>query len=179
MCQNNLKEILGKIQDLSDHVLSIAVILAAIGTISMAFLELFNALTFARLFFNKYMIRSWLKDSGNLAYDELITLAAGGRTYANSWFNQPSDLLMATLRSSANIALNYPKSYLDFYAFLVRDVMQEQGIADGDELSVDASLWLEVSTQSTTTLDMDDKERMSFIEHSRKGNDARLRLAHI
>jgi hypothetical protein len=175
MAQDNVaQQLLTAIQIWSSQVLNFAVVLAAIGTITMALLELVKALTLARLWFHKLMITRWVGDGREQALEQLLILAAGGTAGANGWYNQPDDRLLLTLEAAANIALNYPLCYPEIFSFLVNN----PGTAVPEGLD-DSDVWRNASRRTTAALPEDEHERAEFLALSREGNEARLRLGNF
>jgi hypothetical protein len=172
--QNVAQQLLIAIQTWSSEVLNFAVVLAAIGTITMALLELVKALTLARLWFHKLMIARWVGRKRKRALEQLIILAAGGKAGASGWYNQPDDRLVTTLQAAANVALNYPLSYPDVYELLVSN--PSAAVPQGHD---DSDIWRDASKLATVPVPTDEHERAEFLALSRQGNEARLRLGNF
>ncbi len=183
------QQLLKAIQDWSSQVLGLAVVLAAIGTITMALLELLKAVTFARPFFHRFMIaRCWVGGTGQPALDELLLLVAGGEAYAWSWYDQPADRLVASLQAAAVIALNYPASYPNAYEFLVSsDAKSPEGASNSTSspspglsaASADPEMWKQASQVTQRPLPDDANKRAEALASFQQANEARIRLGNL
>jgi hypothetical protein len=167
-------DMLAAIQAWSSQVLHFAVLLAAVGTITMAFLELLKALTRARLWFHKRVLERWIDDP---ALSQLLVLSAGSSEDVFGWYDQPDERLMATLQSAANVALNYPLAYPDLYAFLTAGSGRADAGAERSE--GDAETWRKASKIGSDPVPDDEAERATFLALSRQGTDARARLGNL
>ncbi len=117
------------VANIIDHItrstLDYAVLLAAIGTLSMAFLELAKSLAGARRRFHAWRLEQWMPDEQ--ARRELVLLAAGGRLYAEALYDQAPERMLGQIQSAANIALDYPVRFPHLYGFLT--VLPEEDAA--------------------------------------------------
>ena len=103
------------IQNLAENTLEYALLLAAIGTISMAFIEVFKGVFSLRRHFHRNRVASWVGDTGCL--NELLLLAAGNPESADVLYDQPTERMMGQIQASANLALDFPDRYPRVYAF--------------------------------------------------------------
>lgn len=164
------QQLLTSIQDWSSQVLGLAVVLAAIGTITMALLELLKAVACARPLFHRFMIaRCWLGETRQPALGELLLLVAGGDAYAWNWYDQPADRLVASLQAAAVIALNYPASYQQAYDFLV----------SSDAATADSEMWRKASQLTQRPLPDDANKRAEALASFQQANEARIRLGNL
>lgn len=161
------QQLLVTIEVWSSQALGLAVVLAAIGTITMALLELLKAVTRARLFFHRFMIARWVGKDRTDILKELLVLVAGGTADAVGWYDQADDRLIASLEAAAVIALNYPLSYPLTYKFLV--------ISADD----DSAAWEKASDLALQPLPEDANLRATSLATLQRGNEARLRLGNL
>jgi hypothetical protein len=115
-----LPPLVSNVESVAGQILDYALLLAAIGTITMALLELAKAVLFIRKFFHRWYIGRWLGAAENPdeTRDELLLLAAGGLDNAAVLYNQPTGKLMGQVQAAANVALDFPDRYKWFYEFL-------------------------------------------------------------
>ncbi len=117
MMSNNLDAI-------AENVTDTALLLVAVATISMTFLELVKALSRARMFFHRRQIRGWIegqakkKEDTDRIWKELLTLAAGMPENESALFDQPTGKLMGQVQAAVNVALDFPTRYEALYDFL-------------------------------------------------------------
>ena len=108
----------------TENVTDVALLLVAVATVSMTFLELIKALSRVRLFFHRRLIRRWIEDRagkngvGERVWRELLTLAAGGPENEGVLFDQPTGKMMGQIQAAVNIALDFPAVYQSLYDFL-------------------------------------------------------------
>lgn len=79
----NLGSLAEVIQGFSGRVLDYALVLAAVGTITMALVELLKAVTRGRLIFHWWMVGQWIGWNESVKI-ELLTLAVGDSKAARS-----------------------------------------------------------------------------------------------
>lgn len=116
------------VEQWGDHILDLALILAAVATISMALLELLKVIVQARPIFHRKCVQSWTGSA--TTYGELMMLAVGGGGTANALFDQPTDKMMGQIQSAANTALDFPQRYPAFYEFLTAQPGTENATPD-------------------------------------------------
>ena len=133
------------IESLSGKILDYALLLAAIGTIAMALLELIKSVTFWRRHFHRGRIERWLATAPNskAAYQQLMLLATGGIESATVLYDQPTAKLMGQIQAAANVALDFPSKYLAFYEFIAAAPQARELRESGD----DAKLWRQFSEE--------------------------------
>jgi hypothetical protein len=117
-------ELLRMMSNNLDAVADTALLLVAVATVSMTFLELVKALSRARLYFHRWQIRSWIRTQAAKGADtdriwkELLILAAGIPENESALFDQPSGKLMGQIQAAVNVALDFPTRYAALYKFL-------------------------------------------------------------
>jgi hypothetical protein len=123
------------------QILDYALLLAAIGTVTMALLELIKALARWRKHFHRRQIEKWLATAAarNAPHEQLLLLAAGGSENADALYDQPTGKLMGQIQAAANVALDFPERYKSFYDFITT-------APRGDDGGRDQRLWREFST---------------------------------
>ena len=147
-----------QINQFSGHILDYAMILAAIGTLSMALLELFKSLFDLRLVYNRKRVAKWTEGHPK-AYVQLLQLASGSGPTAperrgllkrvtgevrksDVIFDQPAQNMLGQFQAAANLVMDFPHLNEAAYRFLMNQP------ASGP-LSGDPSTWLEFTRQST------------------------------
>ena len=105
------------IQNASNTILDYAILLAAVGTVAMALLELLKGVLRLRLRFHRFMIQKWTGNEGGVL-EELLALAAGGKQNARVLFDQPTEKMLGQIQAAANVAVDYPTVHLSLYEFL-------------------------------------------------------------
>jgi hypothetical protein len=143
----NLQPVIGKLPDLvgsiSGDILSYALILASVATITMTFLELVKALFKLRLNFNENNVKAWLNDV--TCYNELLVLTVADVDSADALFDQPVDKMMGQVQAAANVATDFPDVYSKFYDFLSKIPEPYASVnknkAAGADIPSDAEVW--------------------------------------
>lgn len=156
--------------------LDYAILLAAIGTLSMALLELVKSLAGARRRFHRWRLEVWMPDER--ARRELLLLAAGGRAYANALYDQATERMLGQIQSAANLALDFPQRFPGLYAFFTAlpDVDAELHAAPGPS---DGELWrsyAEAMERSGVAAEADAGDRAAQQARVRLGNLIARRL---
>jgi hypothetical protein len=180
-----LDALAGAIENLAKNVTSYALILAAVGTVTMALLELVKSLLDARMHFHRWRIKRWIPDRDTIAQLELLAqgsaeprgmirplagLATGEIQRADVLYDQPIDKLMGQVQAAANMALDFPWRYERLYRFLA----VPPGAKDESD---DAGRWLEyacVVSEGKTPPEKD--ARVATQARSRIGNLVARRL---
>jgi hypothetical protein len=106
-------------QSLGGSILSYALALAGVGTIVMAVLEGIKAIVPIRYYFHRGQAKGWIDDHST-SWAEFIALTTGGYQSERALFDQPVEKLMAEVQAAANMAMDFPDRYPNFYAFLTR-----------------------------------------------------------
>lgn len=162
--QPGVQSVMNEIRQWSSAILSYAILLAAVGTVGMATLELLKALTRARMRFHRFMIRRWIDQDTHIE-KELLRLTTGGAGHANAWYDQPDEGLFAGLRSATTLAVQYPDKYPTFARFLM---------SDADE--IDIAAWKEARGNDATPERRLSDEGPPVMSRIRAGNEARQRI---
>jgi hypothetical protein len=172
------------IEAISSKTLDYAVLLAAIGTLSMAFIELVKGVTALRRRFHRRELSLWIPD--HVSRSELIVLAAGGVQNANVLFDQPVERMMGQIQAAANLALEYPDRYPRVYKFFTRDDLPTRDdLRTPDELVLllasnlvsDSETWERYSTRiARNGLAAGEAQQES---ESRAAQQARVRLGNL
>jgi len=133
------------VESFSGKILDYALLLAAIGTIAMALLELIKSVTFWRRHFHRKRIERWLATApdAKAAYQQLMLLATGGIESAAVLYDQPTAKLMGQIQAAANVALDFPSKYGAFYEFIAAAPQVRELRESGD----DAKLWRRFSEE--------------------------------
>jgi hypothetical protein len=106
------------ITKIAQQALAYAAVLAAAGTISMAFVELVKAVLDLRKWFQQWMLAAWLGPKAAAVRPELLYLAIGDASHESVLVGQPLEKMMGQLQAAARIALDYPDKFPNLFAFL-------------------------------------------------------------
>lgn len=160
-----MQQIFGKLPDLVNNlvgnILSYALILAAVSTITMTFLELFKAVYKVRPKYNRKQVEKWLNNEAT--YKELIVLTVTYEKYSDALFDQPADKMMGQIQAAANVATDFPQSYEKLYQFLT-DVPEPYNSENKNRLSAssyrqpeppDAVIWFNFITDGYSKANQD------------------------
>ena len=112
------------VDNIADRTLDYAVLLAAIGTLAMAVLELLKGAFGLRRHYHRKRVAAWMPDAACRA--ELLLLAAGGEEGADALYDLPPERMLGQIQAAANVALDFPDRYAAVYRFLT------QGGPDGE-----------------------------------------------
>jgi hypothetical protein len=177
-----MDEILGKIanaiQGFSNSILDYALLLAAVGTITMALLELIKAAFRIRLFFHRLMLRRWLagtamdEQSAAARLDELLQLAIGGAANADALYDQPTSKMLGQIQAAANVALDFPSVYSNLYDFLTVGSASKNNVSD-------SAKWKAFSEKISAAIPREGHAREAFEQESRESAQARARLGNL
>lgn len=125
---------------LATSTLDIAILLAAIGTVGMAFVEVVKTAVGFRSVFQRWLL-DWCVarrcaqleslDGDIEAADvrsHLLRLAAGDDTGTalRAWWSQPTDQLFVRLRAASEVAIDFPDLHRPLFLFLVGDLRAAQ-----------------------------------------------------
>jgi hypothetical protein len=162
---------------IASQTLDYALLLAAIGTLSMAFMELLKGLTSTRRHFHRWELSKWMSDP--VCRRELLALAAGGEQYANVLFDQPIERMMGQIQAAASLALEYPYRYLHLYDFLTKEDIQFKSALSGG-MQNDNELWARFVTQMEREgITNDEAQRLKQESDGRAAQQARVRLGNL
>jgi len=159
------------IQGFSNHILDYALVLAAVGTVTMALIECVKAVTRGRLLFHRRMVGRWTGGDRSVM-DQLLTLAVGDTTSASALYDQPSEKMLGQIQAAANVALDFPTVYGAFYAFLTTGSAPTEGETDSER-------WRRVAPRIARAIPGDGPAREQFEAESRQSTQARARLGNL
>jgi hypothetical protein len=162
---HTLAENIGKqVQGNTASLLFYAGVLAAVGTLSMALLEIFKDVFRLRMRYNRWALETWTADSRrniwlwllslltpskgsrrrveeNPILQQLLYLAVGGHDDPNALYDQPVEKMMGQIQAAANVAIDYPKLYGSVYDFLAsKELMYKSGSDDPSTKTLIGSL---------------------------------------
>lgn len=163
------------VENFSGQILNYALLLAAIGTVAMALLELIKSVTYWRRHFHRRRLERWLATApdSKAAYQQLMLLAAGGPENAVVLYDQPTAKLMGQVQAAANVALDFPSKYPAFYEFITA-MPRARELRDGGD---DAKLWHRFSEER-----MEGRPRKTSVAddmQARGAAQARARLGNL
>ena len=161
-------------------VLDYAIVLAAIGTVTMALIELFKSVFDMRLKFHRWRVSKWIEDSA--ARDELLMVASGGMVgmpvqtgvamfavgevpLGDAIFDQPTEKLLGQIQSAVNLIMDFPQLYPSAYRFIAAP-LPSHGTTN------DMELWQQVAEELAAGTEVADNR-------SRAATQARARINTI
>jgi hypothetical protein len=157
--------------------LDYAVLLAAIGTLSMAFLELLKGLTAFRRRFHRRELALWMPDPE--CRRELLVLAAGGEQNGDVLFDQATERMLGQFQAAANLALEYPDRYPLTYAFFTREDLQLKSGQNSNAPS-DGEAWATFATRTAREgFTADEAQLLKQESEGRAAQQARVRLGNL
>ncbi len=169
--------ILEELERMGAQALSYAVLLAALGTMSMALIEFAKAVSRFRLHFNRRLVRKWF-GTDDAAYGDMLVLAIGDGTSDAVLLDQPSEKVLGQMQAAANIALDFPTNYPGFYQFITRPPVRAETSPALAAVVDDQGRWREFATKAAA-------EPASFAAEGEGGKEvrdatqARARLGHL
>lgn len=134
---NSLQQFACELDSLASTALDIAILLAAIGTIGMALVEVVKAAIGWRGYFHATRINAFIRrravvlDSETVrrldpsrAWRQVMDLVAGDEAgpALRAWLSQPTDRLFVRLRAAAEVAIDWPRDYEQVFRLLVGDL---------------------------------------------------------
>lgn len=170
------------IDAITNQTLGYAILLAAIGTLSMAFIELFKGLTRWRRHFHRGELTRWMSDQNSRR--ELLVLAAGGEQNADVLFDQPTERMLGQIQAAANLSLEYPDRYPHAYAFFTHQDLPlkdlQSQLAQTGAVADDSELWANFAQRMTREgISGDDAQRLKQETEGRAAQQARVRLGNL
>lgn len=156
--------------------LNYALLLAAIGALSMAFIELVKGVTGLRRMFHRGQFNGWMPDAA--ARRETLILAAGGERYANVLFEQPIERMLGQIQAAANLALDFPDRYPNAYAFFASEDLEMKMALKAAHARSDSELWADFAAR-TARAGMAVKAGARQEEDARAAQQARVRLGNL
>ena len=159
------------VEGIAGIILSYAVVLAAIATITMALLELFKVVFSARRRFHERRLAEWVRSPA--AMDELLELTVADRGSAQALYDQPTDRMMAQIQAAAGVALDFPQRFPALFGFIASTSRAPASAADGGGTiePSDAETWREFSARDVDATDV--------TPELRKATQARARLENL
>lgn len=159
------------VQDTTNY----ALLLAAIGTLAMALIELLKGLAAVRRRFHRYQFARWISDEA--ARRELTVLATGGERYADVLFDQATDRMLGQIQAAANLSLEFPDRYPHAYAFFTHpDLAQHSAPAELE--ASDSEVWARFASGMAAP-----GSEPAVVPHAaadnRAAQQARVRLGHL
>jgi hypothetical protein len=167
----NLVDLSAAIEGVANRILDYALLLAAIGTISMALIELIKAVTRGRLIFHRLMVTRWVGGNAQVL-NELLALAIGGSENANAFYDQPTAKMLGQLQAASNVALDFPTVYPALYSFL------SAGSASVGQ-TTDEARWRSFAPRIAQGVPTDPAAKAQFEADSRESTQARARLGNL
>lgn len=159
------------IEGISGRILDYALVLAAVGTITVALIELIKVVTRGRLLFHRSMIDRWIEGNDAVRL-ELLVLAAGGAENASALYDQPSEKMLGQIQAAANVALDFPQVYPDFYALLTRGSATVDANADHER-------WRRFAPRMAQGIPTEPTAKAQFEADARDSTQARARLGNL
>lgn len=132
------------IDAITNSTLNYALLLAAIGTLSMAFIELIKGLTAFRRHFHRRELTRWIPDHNSRR--ELLMLAAGGEENADVLFDQQTERMLGQIQAAANLSLEYPDRYQHAYKFFTQEDARSK-LEQRSDIAEDSELWANFATR--------------------------------
>lgn len=175
-----LNDIAIKLSDFNGSILDYAILLAAVGTVTMALIELLKSVFDIRLNFHQWRVKKWIGDSA--AHDELLLVASGGMVemiaqtglttfatgetpLADAIYDQPTEKMLGQFQAAVNLIMDFPNLYPKAYEFIASPL-------PGHGTSGDMELWREVAGKLAAGEAVPD-------ERSRAATQARARINTI
>ena len=155
--------------------LNYALLLAAIGTLSMAFIELLKGLTGLRRHFHRRQFYRWMDDAASRR--ETLILATGGLRYENVLFDQPTERMLGQVQAAANLSLDFPQRYPHAYAFFAKEDLEVRK-ARAAQGKPDSELWAEFADRAARE-GVGAKATQRLEEETRAAQQARVRLGNL
>ncbi|HBH01434.1 MAG: hypothetical protein A2W08_03130 [Candidatus Rokubacteria bacterium RBG_16_73_20] len=159
------------LEGFAGRILDYALVLAAIGTVTMALLELLKAVGRARYVFNRRMVERWL-GADPAVRREFLDLAAGGAAGAQALYDQPGEKLLGQMQAAVNVALDFPGVFPAYYGFLTAGAPTVGAEADDQR-------WKRFAPRIVEPVPPEGASREQFEADSRQSSQARARLGHL
>lgn len=166
------------IDNIAASTLNYSLLLAAIGTLSMALIEVVKGVAVIRRRFHRSQFTHWVADPESRK--EIIILATGDTQYQDVLFDQPIDRVLGQIQAAANLSLEFPDRYPHAYAFFTKEDMQIQAAFSKKNLQPDSQLWADFATRTardgyTNVEDQRDRQESEM----RAAQQARVRLGNL
>ena len=171
MADPSMELVISTLKTIRDFVLLYAVLLAGVGALSMAFLELIKGVFFFRRRYNRWQVIKWVRCGGDeRALSEMHGLAIGDMYNTDPLYDQPLEKVMGQIQAAANVTMEFPDKYERFYHFLTS--------SPGDTENGDRDLWLKF-WQDLSRRKSPPKDSDSDKEKAKKAGSARTRLNNL
>lgn len=128
------------VDGITGNIVSYALILAAVATVTMTFLELVKAVFKLRYYYHRDKVKAWLSDT--TCFNQLLALTVTDQDAQEALFDQPTDKLMAQVQAAVNVVIDFPDTYPEFYKFFTQVPVP---FADGQS---DSEVWKTFITSS-------------------------------
>lgn len=155
--------------------LTYSLLLAAIGTLSMAFIELVKGVTGLRRYFHRRQFNRWMQDPASRK--ETMILTTGGVRYENVLFEQPIERMLGQIQAAANLSLEFPDRYPNAYAFFAKEDLEVKKMQAARH-KPDSELWADFA-ERTARAGITAKAGARLEEESRAAQQARVRLGNL
>ena len=166
------------IDNIAANTLSYSLLLAAIGALSMAFIEMVKGVALIRRRFHRRQFTRWVADPESRR--EIIILATGDPQYQYVLFDQPVDRLLDQIQAAANLALEFPDRYPHAYAFFTKEDVETQAAMLKAKLPSDSQLWADFATRTDRAGDTSAENQKDSQEiDMRAAQQVRMRLANV
>ena len=166
-----MNRVISTLERTRDFILVYAVLLAGVGALSMAFLELIKGLFFLRRKYNRWQVREWIRGEGDeRALNEMHGLAVGDMYKTDSLYDQPLEKVMGQIQAAANVAMEFPDKYERFYKFLT----SSPGDSENDDRDLWLKFWKDLSKRKSPPKDIDSDKKKA-----KKASTARTRLSNL
>jgi hypothetical protein len=159
------------VEAIAARTLDYALALAAVGTLTMALLELIKAVGRLRRWFHGAMLERWIGRDAAVRHD-LLLLAAGDPTRASVLYDQPSEKMLGQIQAAANVAMDYPDVYPALYQFLATGSAQRNGKRDHEH-------WEAFVRGSAQVVPTDPAALQQYEAAARESTQARARLGNL
>ncbi len=157
------------------NTLTYSLLLAAIGTLSMAFIELVKGVTGLRRYFHRRQFNRWMQDPASRK--ETMILTTGGMRYENVLFEQPIERMLGQIQAAANLSLDFPDRYPNTYAFFAKEDLEVRKM-QAAKMRPDSELWADFA-ERTARAGVTAKAGARLEEESRAAQQARVRLGNL
>ena len=165
------------IEAISNKTLDYALLLAAIGTLTMAFIELIKGLTSFRRHFHRRELTRWMHDHN--IRRELLMLAAGGEENADVLFDQPTERMLGQIQAAANLSLEYPDRYQLVYKFFTQEDARSK-LEQSENIENDSELWANFATRTAREgFSSNEAQQLEQESDGRTAQQARARLGNL
>lgn len=155
--------------------LDYATVVAAVGTVAMAVIELIKALGDVRRFFHEWRLWLWIRDEDVL--QDLLFLAIGDRSRSDALCGQPLEKMMGQIQAASHVALDFPAEHPALYEFLtMTDVPKANSRLD--QAAEDRDFWRYFAGGKRQPLQQGVEPRRPDPEEQEAAR-ARLRLSNL